>query len=124
MGLLGKINKIIFINFGGRKEKTTFVFVFSTYLPVVLLKFRLREIVGCGIKLCIQRIPTRHTFDGPCYPKNKKYLKKHDEDIIITFFEVFLVFGVVGPVKNMLSGYSLDVKFNSASNDLSQSKFE
>ena len=39
--------------------------------------------------------------------------------IIITFFQVFLVFGVAGSVKSMLSGYSLDMEFNSASNELS-----
>ena len=52
------------------------------------------------------------------YPKNKKYLKKHDDDfwrtslpqkqeipekrdddVIITFFQVFLVFGASGPSK-------------------------
>ena len=58
------------------RKKLLFVFVFSTYLPVFLLKFRSGEIVGCGIWFCIQRVPTLHTFDGPCYPKNKKYLKK------------------------------------------------
>ena len=31
------------------KKKTTFLFVFSTYLPVFLLKFRLGELVQCGI---------------------------------------------------------------------------
>ena len=40
-----------------------------------------------------------HTFDGPCYPKNKKYLKKRDDDVIIMFFQVFLIFGVAGPSK-------------------------
>ena len=53
MGLLKNINKIIvktiFINFGGRKEKNYFFFVFLTYLPVVLLKFQFGELVGCGI---------------------------------------------------------------------------
>ena len=63
-----------------KKKKTNFLFVFSTYLPVFLLKFRSGELVGCGIKFRIQRVPTRHTFDGPHYPKNKKYLKKHDDD--------------------------------------------
>ena len=29
---------------------------------------------------------------------------------IITFFQVFLVFGVAGPVKSMLCGYSLDAE--------------
>ena len=66
----------------------------------------------------------RHTFDGPRYPKNKKYLKKRNDDVIIPFFQVFLVFGVAGPVKRMPSGYSLDAEFNSTSNELSQSKFE
>ena len=57
------------------KKKLLFLFVFSTYLPVILLKFRSGELVGCWIKFYIQRVPTRHTFDGPLYPKNKKYLK-------------------------------------------------
>ena len=54
------------------------------WLPVFLLKFRSGELVGCGIKFHIQRVPTRHTFDEPRYPKKKKYLKKHDDDVIIT----------------------------------------
>ena len=44
--------------------------------------------------------------------------------LIITLFQVFLVFGVAGTVKSMPSGYSLDTEFNSASNELSRSKFE
>ena len=106
------------------KKKTTFLFVFLTYLPVFLLKFRSGELVGCGIKFCIQRVPTQYTFDEPRYPKNKKYLKKWNDDVIISFFQVFLVFGVAGTVKSMPSGCSLDAKFNSASNELSRSKFE
>ena len=51
------------------------MFVFLTYLPAFLLKFRSRELAGYGIKFCIQGVPTRHTFYGPHYPKNKKYLK-------------------------------------------------
>ena len=46
-----------------------------------LLKFRSGELIECGIKFCIQQVPTRHTFDGPRYPKNKKYLKKCDDDV-------------------------------------------
>ena len=77
------------INLGiGIIKKTTFLFVFSTYLPVFLLKFRLGELIGCGIKFRIQRVPTRHTFDLPHYPKNKKYLKKRDDDVIITFLGI------------------------------------
>ena len=58
-------------------------------------------------------------FDEPSYPKNNKYLKKHDDDISITFFQVFLIFGVAGSIKSIPSGYSLDAEFNSASNELS-----
>ena len=64
------------INLGiGIIKETTFLFVFSTYLPVFLLKFRSGELVGC--------------------------------EVIITFFQVFLIFGVVGSIKSMPSGYSL-----------------
>ena len=51
-----------------------------------------------------QRVPTLHTFEGPRYPKNKKCLKKHDDDVIITFFQTFLVFGVAGSIKSMQWG--------------------
>ena len=40
------------------------------------------------------------------------------------FFHVFLVFGVVGSVKSMHCGYSLEPKLNSTSNELSLLKFE
>ena len=103
------IKQFFNINLGiGIIKKTTFLFVISTYLPMFLLKFRLGELVGCRIKFHIQRVPTQYTFHGTRYPKNKKYLKKCDDDIIIIFFQVFLVFGVAGPVKSMPSGYSLD----------------
>ena len=105
-------------------KKLLFWFIFLAYLPVFLLKFRSGELVECKIKLRIQQVPTRHTFVEPHYPKNKKHLKKRDDDVIITFFQVFLIFGVAGPVKSMPSGYSLDEEFNSTSNKLSQSKFE
>ena len=52
-------------------------------------------------------------------PKTRK-----DKNIIIMFFQVFLVFGVAGSVKSMQCGYSLDVEQNSASNELSCLKFE
>ena len=66
------------INLGiGIIKKTTFLFVFSTFLPVFLRKFRSGELIGCKIKFPIQRVPTQHTFDRPCYPKKKKYLKNY-----------------------------------------------
>ena len=80
------------------KKKLFCLFVFSTYLPVFLLKFWLGELVGCGI-FRIQRVPTRHNFDRPYYPKSKKYLKKCDDDIIITFFRYFLFLQYRGPPK-------------------------
>ena len=45
-------------------------------------------------------------------PKNKKYMKKRDDDMLVGF------------VKSMSSGYSLDAEFNFSSNELSRSKFE
>ena len=93
------------INLGiGIIKKTTFLFVFLTYLSVFLLKFRSGELVGWGIKFRIQRVPTRYTFDGPRHPKNKKYLK----NVMIIGFWVFLFSRVEGPVKSMPSGFSLD----------------
>ena len=56
------------------KKLLFFVRIFDISL-LFLLKFRSRELVGCEIKFCIQRVPTRHTFDGTLYPQNKKYLK-------------------------------------------------
>ena len=120
------LKQLFNINMGiGIIKKIPFLFVFSTYLLVFLFKFRSGKLFGCGIKFRIQRVPTRHTFDRPRYPKNKKYLKKwNDDDIIIPFFQVFLVFGVAGSLKSMPSGYSLDAEFNAASNELSRAKFE
>ena len=71
----------------------------------------------CGYSLDVElnstsnKLPTLHTFDGPRYPKNKKCLKKCDDDVIIMFFQAFL-------------GYSLDAELNFASNELSRLKFE
>ena len=53
------------------------------------------------------------------FPPPQKNLKKRDDDVIITFFHVFIVFGVAGSIKSMPSGYSLDAEFNYASNELS-----
>ena len=48
------------INKGQEIKKLLFLVVFSTYLPVFLLKFRSREHVGCVIWFFIQRLPTLH----------------------------------------------------------------
>ena len=97
------------INLGiGIIKKTIFLFVFSTYLPVFLLKFRSEELIGCRTKFRIQRVTTQNTFDGILYPQKRKCLEKHDDDVMITFFQVFLVFWVAGFDKSMSSGYLLD----------------
>ena len=62
-----------------------------------------------------------HTFDGPCYTKNDKYIKKCDCNHV---FHVFLIFRVVGPIESMQHGYSLDEELNFSSNEYSHSKFE
>ena len=104
-------------------KKITFLFVFSTYLPMVLLKFQLGELVGCGIKLCIQRVPTRHTFDGPLYPKNKKYLKNAMMTSSSHFSGIYCFWDSRVHQKYSM-WYSLDAELNSASNQLSCLKFE
>ena len=62
-----------------------------------------------------------HTFDELYYTKNEKYIKNV---IVITFFYVFLIFRVVGPIEILQHGYSLDGELNFASNGYSGSKFE
>ena len=57
------------LGIGILKKNYFFLFVFSTYLLVFLIKFQSADLVGCGIKFCIQRVPTRHTFDGPQKPQ-------------------------------------------------------
>ena len=75
------------INLGiGIIKKTTFFVRIFNISPVFLLKFWSGELVGCRIKFHIQWVPTQHTFDGPRYPKKKKYLKKWNDDNIISFF--------------------------------------
>ena len=125
-------------------KKTTFLFVFSTYLLMFLLKFRLRKLVRCRIKFHVQRVPTRNTFDRCHYPKNKKYLKNVMMMSSSCFFKyflflgyrgpskvcrvgthwmrnhhhifrVFLVFWVAGSIKSMQCGYTLDAGSQSSS---------
>ena len=82
------------INVGiGIIKKTTIFCCIFDICPCVLLKFQSGELIGWGIKFCIQRVPTQHTFDRPRYPKKKEILEKRDDDVIITFFKHFLFFG-------------------------------
>ena len=100
-------------------KKTTIIFlVFLTYLHMVLLKFQVEALIGWGIQLSIQLLPTQHTFGGPHSTKNEKYMKKCDVDVSITFLHG------AGSIKSMLSGCLLDMELNSLSNECSHSKFE
>ena len=63
-------NKIISINFGGRKEKKYFFVRIFDISPCVFTQISIET-----YQFCIQRVPIMHTFNGPRYPKNKKYLK-------------------------------------------------
>ena len=62
-----------------------------------------------------------HTFDGPCYTKNEKYMKIV---IAIIVFHVFLIFRVVGLIKSMQHEYSLDEELNFSSKEYSRLKFQ
>ena len=62
-----------------------------------------------------------HTFEGPCYTKNEKYMKKSDSNHV---FHAFLIFHVAGFIESMQHGYSLDDESNYASNECCFSKFE
>ena len=74
--------------FTKEKKKLILQLVSSIYLPMVLLKFQARALVGCQIQLHIQGVPTLHTFDRPHYMKNEKYMEKHMQESE-TFFYVF-----------------------------------
>ena len=80
------------------KKKTTFFLRIFNIYPSFLLKLLARGIVGCRIKLCIQRVSRLHTFDGPHCPKIRNNWKTcwwyHHH-----VFHVFLVFGQRGPSK-------------------------
>ena len=51
-------------------------------------------------------------------PQKQEMPEKRDDDVIIMFFQVFLVFRVEGFIKSMHCGYSLDVESNSTSNPI------
>ena len=80
-------------------KKTTFFVRIFDISPCVFTQISSRR--AHWMHNLIPHPKSTHTayFDGPCYPKNKKYLKKRDDDVIITFFQVFLIFGVAGPSK-------------------------
>lgn len=62
-----------------------------------------------------------HTFDGPCYTKNEKYMKKHGCNHI---FHVFLIFRVAESIESMKHGYFLVEESKYAYEKCSHSKFK
>ena len=98
------------INFGiGIIKKATFFVRIFDISPCVFTQISIGK--ARWMRNLIPHTTSTHTtFDGPLYPKNKKYLKNWNDDIIIPFFQVFLIFGVAGSVKSMQCGYSLDAE--------------
>jgi len=47
-----------------------------------------------------------HTFDGPYYMKNEKYMKRHD-----------YIFHVAGSIESTQHGYSMEEESNYVSNE-------
>ena len=107
------------------KKKTTFFVCIFEISPCVFTQ------ISLGRTRWMQNLilhPTSthwaYFWRNPLPPKTRntwknvmmKYLRKRDDHIIITFFQVFLVFQVARSAKSMPSGYSLDVEFNSTSN--------
>ena len=89
------------------RKKLLFVFVFSTYLPVFYSNFDQESSLDVEFDSASNKYPHCIILTDPATPK------------IRNNFKVFLSFWVVGSVKSMKSGYSLDAEFNSTSNELS-----
>ena len=58
--------------------------------------------------ILIRGVPMLHTFDGPFYTKNEKYMKNM---IAVMFFHV------ARSIKSMQHGYSLDEELKFSSNE-------
>ena len=104
--------------------KTTFcvrIFDISSYVFTQILSGRAR-----WMRNLISHPTSTHT--AYCWrtplPEKQEIHEKRDDDVIITFFHVFLVFGVAGSVKSIQCGYLFDAELNSASNELSRSELE
>ena len=67
------------------KRKLLFLFVFSTYLHVFLLKFQAGELVGCGIKFCIQR-----ALPLEIWVKKQTYMSKIRAKKVVLFYDKYV----------------------------------
>ena len=71
------------------KKKTTFLFVFLTYLPMFLLKFRSGELIGC-----LHPTSTHLAyFWWTLIPRKQEIPDKCDDDITIMFFRYLFFWG-------------------------------
>ena len=61
----------------GKRKKLPFVFVFSTYIPMFLLKFQARELFGCGIYCTSNEYPHCILFKDPTTPKIRNTWEKY-----------------------------------------------
>ena len=80
-------------------KKTTFFVCIFDISHCVFTQISIRRARWWRIWFHIQRVPTRHTFDGPRYPKNKKYLRNMMMMSSSGFFRYFLILGYLGPSK-------------------------
>ena len=78
MGLLRKFNKIIvkiiikyLLILEEEKKKTTFLFVFLTYLPVFLLKFRWESSLDAELNSTSNEYPLDILLTDPATPKTR-----------------------------------------------------
>ena len=124
MALLRKINKIIFINFGRRKQKKL---LFCSYFQHIALCFYpnldLESSLDVEFDSASNKYPHCILLTDLTTPKTRNTWKRlwwcyhhvfsgissfwGSRAIIITFFQVFLVFGVARPIKSMSSGFLL-----------------
>ena len=115
------------INLGiGIIKKTTFFVHIFDISPCVFTQFLSGErSLDASFNSTSNGYPHCILLIDPSTPKIRNtWKKKCDDDVIITFFQVFMVFGVAVSIKSMQCEYSLDEGLNFSSNDLSHSEFE
>ena len=90
------------------KKKLLLCLYFGHISPGVYSNFDRESSLNAELNSTCNEYPLSILLTGPATLKTRNTWK--NVMIIITFFQVFLVFGVAGCVKSMLSGYLLDVE--------------
>ena len=85
-------------------KKTTFVFVFLTYLPVFYSNSERESSLDAEFNSESNEYPLDIIFTDPSTPKTRNTWKNVMMMSSSHFFQVFLVFGVEGSIKSMKSG--------------------